>query len=270
MTTYTLTTITKVLGCGKETVLAVSDGVGETVITANRVLRYFSEDDVLILKMKISEHRHKMAEKRRAASKHKSRVDPSWISTAEIARQLGISPPTVLRRARELRISPAVVLERKDGKAFWKPEVVKALREYDGYVLSLSLGGEKEDGVATKKYTTKQAAAILDVPWDIMFRWAQEAGVDQARYGTRKFYTEDEIAIIKGYLENRPMIESTQSVVEHTTPSAVYEEQEWPVPVCIEEVVHKAVYLKRADTVPPSEGIGYQVDRRQMRPCSVG
>ncbi len=63
----------------------------------------------------------------------------------------------------------------------------------------------------------------------------------------------------RAFKPKAPLV-STQPAVNYAVPDVVYEET----------TLNGAVYLKRADTVPPSEGIGYSVPRVAMRPCSVG
>lgn len=63
----------------------------------------------------------------------------------------------------------------------------------------------------------------------------------------------------RAFKPKAPLV-STQAPVNYAVPDVVYEQT----------TLNGAVYLRRADTVPPSEGIGYSVPRVAMRPCSMG
>ena len=137
MTTYTVSKLTKILKCGERLIreLAEQHDIGTVDPNNGWGRRLFIETDIDRLKEVIVQYRAQVVVNKRQFAKYLKHVDPTWISTADAAKQFGIKPMTFLRRMREMNIAPAIVLERKDGKAFWTPKSLEMLRQgYDKFI----------------------------------------------------------------------------------------------------------------------------------------
>ncbi len=196
-------------------------------------------------------------------------------TTKQAAQSFRVNNDTMLRWAKEAGVEPA----QHGATRLFTEEQLAAIRQHRSRSSIYNIG--QAAAIIRCRYdTANELAKFHEIgklkPPKFIVRELTDADVALLSQKVQEF-RDEEAKLRKQRREREQMafrtkapLVSTQPAVSYAVPDVVYEEQEWPVPVCIEEVVHKAVYLRRADTVPPSEGIGYQVDRRQMRPCSMG
>ncbi len=186
-------------------------------------------------------------------------------TTRQAAAAFKVRNETILRWAKEAGVEPA----QHGATRLFTDEQLAAIRQHRSRSSIYNIG--QAAAIIRCRYdTANELAKFHEIgklkPPKFIVRELTDADVALLSQKVQEF-RDEEAKLRKQRREREQMafrpkapLVSTQPAVNYAVPDVVYEQT----------TLNGAVYLRRADTVPPSEGIGYSVPRVAMRPCSVG
>ncbi len=185
-------------------------------------------------------------------------------TTKQAAHTFRVNNDTLLRWAKEAGVKP----ELHGATRLFTDEQLAAIRQHRSRSSIYNIG--QAAAIIRCRYDTANELAKLHEigklkPPKFIVRELTDADVALLSQKVQEF-RDEEAKLRKQRREREEMafkpkapLVSTQPAVNYAVPDVVY----------TKTTLNGAVYLRRADAVPPSEGIGYSVPRVAMRPCGL-